>query len=763
MLKIRKAAGMYLLAFILFGCVQTAEKNRIQTACTFNSNSTKLQEGCIELKKNQNQQSKFIKINSQCNCTNSFMNILNKTINLYDTSIVLPCDQSSQLEDENKSRLRYSQEQCQSSEECLSGNCNQILGICEGQKLGQSCSVYEQLFCDPELICDQKNNTCIYPNQLILKAETLKKNTEKKMLVQSIEEGYFECESSFQCRQNEFCHIGKCFPLMSLEEGQTTDFTENNLFRVGNSIVDLRCKNLLSQNNTCSKINQFSQDTLIKKCSDSKQCTDSRRCDLLWDSSMEFYKQTKYNFLSHSFCQVFPDNFLFVENLKSTYINTLIEQNELCPLNFKLQSKCSKIRKSLENLEQLVLFIDNYHIIKNTCIKHLQHLFNVEAFEFMNQYENQQEQIQNSIRRHLQSDQQNEDNKNNTNSSPNPDQPKQTEDNNGNTNNNSGNTNSTNTNSGNQNNENTNNNSNTNNDKNQNNSNNDNSNNGNQQEKPGDKESSDSGSSNTGLIVVLIVIVLVFGCCGAVIYVRRRNDSGFASLTAQLEKDKQVMIKKGGGMMSMGSGSMNNNKAIANSTDSSGNIQGKQIHNDEMQIVDQKKFSKRVINDDVRLPSQQKEAQVQLKNVNNNGGVELHLEQNNGHEYQDKSDKAKHHAVHRPHAQHPHSSNSVPTSGIPSQQHPGAQSQNQKAQDMEQQKNLDTSVQNNFFSIDGEDEEKHDKIMDSIQLDYQSDDTTYSNVFNLEGEESSKPHSNRKKKKKQKQQNHLFFDDKNEE
>lgn len=45
-----------------------------------------------------------------------------------------------------------------------------------------------------------------------------------------------------------------------------------------------------------------------------------------------------------------------------------------------------------------------------------------------------------------------------------------------------------------------------------------------------------------------------------------------------------------------------------------------------------------------------------------------------------------------------------------------------------------------------------------MHLDYQSDDTTYSNVFNLEGEESSKPNTNRKKKKKNKQQDHLFFE-----
>ncbi|EAR99519.2 transmembrane protein, putative (macronuclear) [Tetrahymena thermophila SB210] len=762
MLKIRKVASIYLLAFILFGCVQTAEKNRIQTTCTNNSDRFKFQEGCIELKQNQNQQSKFIKINSQCNCTNSFMDILNKTINLYDTSIVLTCDKSNQPVDDSKSRLRYSQEQCKFSKECLSGKCNQIIGICEGQKLGQICSVQEQLFCDPQLICDQQSNTCKSPNQLNLKTQTFSQNIEKNVIIQSYEEDFIECQSSFECGQNEFCHIGKCLALMSLEEGQIADFNENNLFRVGDSFVDLRCKNLLTQNNTCSKIKQFNEESLIKKCADSNGCSASRRCDLLWDSSMEFYKQAKYNFLSNSFCQVYPDNLLFVESLKNAYIYDLIEQNELCPLNFKFQSKCSIIKKSLEKLRQLVLYIDNYHIIKNTCIKHMQHLFDVDALQFMNQYEDQLQLVQNVMIRHLQQDQQNENNKNNTNNSPNTDQPKQTEDNKGNGTNN---TNSNDNNKGNQNNENTNNNSDSNNDKNQNNNNNgnnDSNNNNDQQQKPEDKES-DSSSSNTGIIVVLIVIVLVFGCCGAVIYIRRRNENGFASLAAQLEKDKQLMIKKGGGMMSMGSGSMNNNKVNANSTDSSGNIQGKQIQNDEMQIVDQKKFSKRVVNDDVRLPSQQKEAQVSLKNLNKTGGVELHLEQNNGNEYQDKSDKAIHHAVHRPHAQHPHSSGSVPTTGIPSQQHQGPKSQ-QKAQDMEQQKNLDTSVQNNFFSIDGEDEEKHDKIMDSIQLDYQSDDTTYSNVFNLEGEESSKPHSNRKKKKqKQKQQNHLFFDDKNEE
>lgn len=64
---------------------------------------------------------------------------------------------------------------------------------------------------------------------------------------------------------------------------------------------------------------------------------------------------------------------------------------------------------------------------------------------------------------------------------------------------------------------------------------------------------------------------------------------------------------------------------------------------------------------------------------------------------------------------------------------------------------LDTSVQQNFFSIDGEEEdEKREKIIGSIQIDSQSDDTTFSNAFNLEGEESEKPVSNRKKKKKTK-------------
>jgi len=52
--------------------------------------------------------------------------------------------------------------------------------------------------------------------------------------------------------------------------------------------------------------------------------------------------------------------------------------------------------------------------------------------------------------------------------------------------------------------------------------------------------------------------------------------------------------------------------------------------------------------------------------------------------------------------------------------------------------------------------------MDSIHVDYESDDTTYSNVFNLEGEESCKPNTNRKKKKPKKE-NHLFFEDVNQE
>lgn len=72
----------------------------------------------------------------------------------------------------------------------------------------------------------------------------------------------------------------------------------------------------------------------------------------------------------------------------------------------------------------------------------------------------------------------------------------------------------------------------------------------------------------------------------------------------------------------------------------------------------------------------------------------------------------------------------------------------------------DTSMHENFFSIDGEEEdEKREKIIGSIQVDSSSDDTTFSNVFNLEGEEPEKTTSQRKKKKKIKHQNHLFFED----
>lgn len=59
------------------------------------------------------------------------------------------------------------------------------------------------------------------------------------------------------------------------------------------------------------------------------------------------------------------------------------------------------------------------------------------------------------------------------------------------------------------------------------------------------------------VIAGVIASLLILGCCGGVLYIRRNNDSGFASLTANIESDKQRMIKPGG-MMSMGSSSNGN-------------------------------------------------------------------------------------------------------------------------------------------------------------------------------------------------------------
>jgi len=59
------------------------------------------------------------------------------------------------------------------------------------------------------------------------------------------------------------------------------------------------------------------------------------------------------------------------------------------------------------------------------------------------------------------------------------------------------------------------------------------------------------------VIAGVIASLLILGCCGGVFYIRRNNDSGFASLTANIESDKQRMIKPGG-MMSMGSSSNGN-------------------------------------------------------------------------------------------------------------------------------------------------------------------------------------------------------------
>jgi len=70
-------------------------------------------------------------------------------------------------------------------------------------------------------------------------------------------------------------------------------------------------------------------------------------------------------------------------------------------------------------------------------------------------------------------------------------------------------------------------------------------------------------------VIGVILALLILGCCGGVIYIRRNNDSGFASLTANIESDKQRMIKPGG-MMSMGSSS-NSNGSTSNSNNNNNN------------------------------------------------------------------------------------------------------------------------------------------------------------------------------------------------
>lgn len=54
-------------------------------------------------------------------------------------------------------------------------------------------------------------------------------------------------------------------------------------------------------------------------------------------------------------------------------------------------------------------------------------------------------------------------------------------------------------------------------------------------------------------IIIIVVVLVVLGCCGGIMYIRNNNDSGFASLTANLENDKLQMIQSRG-IMSIGSG-----------------------------------------------------------------------------------------------------------------------------------------------------------------------------------------------------------------
>ncbi|KAL4460322.1 hypothetical protein ABPG74_000073 [Tetrahymena malaccensis] len=72
----------------------------------------------------------------------------------------------------------------------------------------------------------------------------------------------------------------------------------------------------------------------------------------------------------------------------------------------------------------------------------------------------------------------------------------------------------------------------------------------------------------------------------------------------------------------------------------------------------------------------------------------------------------------------------------------------QGIQDPKKNGHLETSVHQNFFSIDGEDE-KDGKIVDSYEDNQSESDNgvSYENVFNIEGENIDKPNSQRKKRR----------------
>ncbi|EAR99058.2 transmembrane protein, putative (macronuclear) [Tetrahymena thermophila SB210] len=72
----------------------------------------------------------------------------------------------------------------------------------------------------------------------------------------------------------------------------------------------------------------------------------------------------------------------------------------------------------------------------------------------------------------------------------------------------------------------------------------------------------------------------------------------------------------------------------------------------------------------------------------------------------------------------------------------------QGIQDPKKNGHLETSVNQNFFSIDGEDE-KEGKIVDSYEDNQSESDNgvSYENVFNIEGENIDKPNSQRKKRR----------------
>lgn len=112
---------------------------------------------------------------------------------------------------------------------------------------------------------------------------------------------------------------------MSLKGGEQLLEMENYMFRIGDSLIDLRCESLLVALGRCVSMELNSKMYQIQRCNHSSDCSVDRTCQCTHISMRSSNS-------SSSFCQLLPNHISFRSALHTEFLERFFENNRKCSI-----------------------------------------------------------------------------------------------------------------------------------------------------------------------------------------------------------------------------------------------------------------------------------------------------------------------------------------------------------------------------------------------------------------------------------------------